>query len=210
MDIKSIKFLKCSKCGSEKHTNPINTKKMVERYGTVEALMKGYVCRSCRNNATEAPAVVSTTGATLSNPNRTYTLTCVQCNRTRKTQSQRNKVLIEKFGSWEEVLKKYTCRTCSKKANKEFKKNNPVKKKQVYIPEAVKSTYELPQHMKDYVHNSTRSTEPATPEQLRNCKGCFRPDLYLDNGNCSKCWYFNNNACGCQDKIEKTKKQNKG
>ena len=42
-----VYYCKCSKCGEDKFTMPAALEKRIQKFGSVEALVKGYICRSC-------------------------------------------------------------------------------------------------------------------------------------------------------------------
>lgn len=46
--------LKCIKCGTEKQTNTNQRKKLVEKYGSGEALEQNYTCKKCAGKKQES------------------------------------------------------------------------------------------------------------------------------------------------------------
>ena len=113
----------CYKCKSPKGTTHKRYNSLVQKFGSVKLLKKGYVCRECKvKKITFHPAQPGKTNKGISNKKTSTKISfnkivCSKCKNVLGTTPTRTKKLISKFGSIEELYDKYVCRTCRKHLN---------------------------------------------------------------------------------------------
>ena len=89
--------LQCCKCGKKVGVRGAVFLQRVEKYGSIEKLLTGYLCRDCRPKG----------------PPDGH-MQCIICGEFKTVRTDVYKQRIERYGSEEKLLKNYLCRKCRK------------------------------------------------------------------------------------------------
>lgn len=177
----------CSKCGKPVTITGVYKDKLIAKFGSVEAIKKNYVCRSCASGKSNA-------------------IHCSKCGEKCNINGKCLEKNIAKFGSLDELKSKYVCRSCRKKLNcRSDGRAKPGKGE--HKPRITtqlsdeKGEFHLPDHLK--MSKTGRQTWPMSPEDLKQSMTCWRYDIWSDNkkkygtdeGFCNGCPYYEN-SCG--------------